>query len=145
MVFQPTEGSDFSIVGLSALTQAMVEEGLVALVRKVYRKGTNPRLGILVPEDNNAGQRVLVYIQTPYMDDLRHFQFAPLWNDKTAPTDDQLAAMDGLIDSMMLPEKYDEKIINPNQQYLFKCLTQRALNPSKGISGCIQILSFCND
>ena len=58
MVFQPTEGIDFSIVGLSALTQAMVEEGLVALVRKVYRKGTNPRLGILVPEDNNAGQRV---------------------------------------------------------------------------------------
>ena len=104
MVFQPTEGSDFSIVALSALTQAMVEEGTVALVRKVYRKGTNPRLGILVPEDNEAGQRVLVYIQTPYMDDLRHFQFAPLWNDKTRPSAEQLEAMDQLIDSMMLPE-----------------------------------------
>merc|ERR1719167_473278 len=38
MVFQPTEGNNFSIVGLSALTQAMVEERMVALVRKVYRK-----------------------------------------------------------------------------------------------------------
>ena len=74
MVFQPTEGNDFSVVGLSALTQAMVEERMVALVRKVYRKGTNPRLGILVPEDDASNRRVLVYIQTPYMDDLRHFQ-----------------------------------------------------------------------
>ena len=76
--------------------------------------------------------------QVPYSDDLRQFQFAPLWNDTTRPSGDQLEAMDQLIDSMMLPSESgndvnSDKIINPHQQYLYNCLTQRALNPSKGV------------
>ena len=44
----------------------------------------------------------LVYIELPFMEDMRHYEFAPVFNDECKPTDQQLAAMDQLVDSMML-------------------------------------------
>ena len=50
LVFQPVDGDEFSGKALSALYEALVEEKMAAVVRKVYRQGTAPRLGALIPE-----------------------------------------------------------------------------------------------
>ena len=80
----------------------------------------------------------MAFVELPFSEDLRHYQFAPLWTDKSL-SDDQLGAVDDLIDSMMLPTSEEDpdgavdtaKILNPYYQHLYKCLTRRALNPSK--------------
>merc|ERR1719414_189247 len=56
MIFQPTEGNDYSISAMSALVKAMLAEGVAAIVRKVYRKGLVPRLGVLIPEVDKQRQ-----------------------------------------------------------------------------------------
>jgi hypothetical protein len=39
------------------------------------------------------------------MEDIRTYNFAPLWNEKVKPTDEQLNAVDGLIDSLLINEE----------------------------------------
>ncbi|XP_031813946.1 X-ray repair cross-complementing protein 5 isoform X3 [Sarcophilus harrisii] len=84
----------------------------------------------------------LVYIQLPYMEDLRQYLFSSLRiNKKCIPTEAQLSAVDALIDSMSLVNRDDDedtledlfqtsKIPNPQFQRLFQCLLHRALHPS---------------
>lgn len=50
MVFQPIEGDEHSATALSSVSYALHDLAMVAIVRKVYRNNTCPRLGILVPE-----------------------------------------------------------------------------------------------
>uniref|UniRef100_A0AAY4AVH0 Ku domain-containing protein n=1 Tax=Denticeps clupeoides TaxID=299321 RepID=A0AAY4AVH0_9TELE len=82
----------------------------------------------------------LIYVQLPYMEDLRQFQFGSLENNKKfAPTEEQLAAVDSLIDTMMLVEESEggvmedlfkvNNIPNPQFQRLFQCLHHRGVNP----------------
>ncbi|XP_064419967.1 X-ray repair cross-complementing protein 5 isoform X4 [Latimeria chalumnae] len=81
----------------------------------------------------------LMYVQLPYMEDLRQFTFASLKNNKKCQnSEDQLSAMDSLIDSMSLVwddgEEMDDlfkvnKIPNPQFQRLFQCLQHKAFNP----------------
>ena len=41
-----------SLSSLSALVNAMNEDNVVAVVRRVYRAGTAPKLGVLIPEED---------------------------------------------------------------------------------------------
>ncbi len=44
----------------------------------------------------------------PFMEDIRYFNFAPLFNDIIKPSDEQLQAVDKLIDAMTVEDpKYD--------------------------------------
>merc|ERR1712150_84181 len=83
MMFKPVD-SNYSKLALSSLVEAMVREEMVAIVRRVYQKNSGPKLAALIPEDSiNAEQeeiRSLVYIELPYSEDLRNYQFPPLWN-----------------------------------------------------------------
>ena len=158
MMFKPVD-SNYSKLALSSLVEAMVREEMVAIVRRVYQKNSGPKLAALIPEDSiNAEQeeiRSLVYIELPYSEDLRNYQFPPLWNSvnnvqtqsiKNEPTQDQLTAVDSLIDNMMLESEGHEEdeeeegclktetLLNPYYQHLYQCLTSRALNPAKGRS-----------
>jgi hypothetical protein len=36
----------------------------------------------------------------PFMEDIRYFSFAPLFNESVKPSDEQLAAVDNLITAM---------------------------------------------
>ena len=157
-VFKPAVDSQYSISALSSLVEAMVREEMVAIVRQVYCKNGPPRLGALIPE-NIVGEdgeeiRTLVYVELPFAEDLRNYQFPPLWSssvddkniqpNKGDPSEEQLKAVDELIDSMMLSsdetnerESTDintENLMNPYYQHLYNCLTSRALNPAKGRS-----------
>ena len=46
----------------AALTRAMCESKFALVVRKVYRKGSTPRLGLLIPEErlNDDGEMKIV-------------------------------------------------------------------------------------
>ena len=144
MTFQPVEDDDNSATALSALAFALQDLEMAAVVRRVYRNGSCPRLGVLVPEyspdeEEGVDRLSLIYVELPYMEDVREYQFAPVHSDKVRPSDDQLSAVDGLIDSMMLTGGGDgqgdllatETILNPGYQYLYSCLTHRATRPGQ--------------
>ncbi|XP_056286454.1 X-ray repair cross-complementing protein 5 [Pseudoliparis swirei] len=126
-------------VALSALIRALDELDMVAIVRYAYDRRSNPQVGAAFPcikKDHEC----LIYVQLPFMEDLRHFSFPSLENNKKfTPSDAQLSAVDSLIDSMMLSEENDNgeqedmfkvhHIPNPAFQRHFQCLHHRAVSP----------------
>ena len=143
MTFQPVQDDDNSATALSALAFALLDLEMAAVVRRVYRNNSCPRLGILVPEyspdaEEGLDRLSLVYVELPYMEDVREYQFAPVHSDKVRPSEDQLSAVDGLIDAMMLTGGdgqgdllATETVLNPGYQYLYSCLTHRATRPGQ--------------
>ncbi|XP_015214713.2 X-ray repair cross-complementing protein 5 isoform X1 [Lepisosteus oculatus] len=137
-VFAP-KGDEHAAVALSALIHALDELQMVAVVRYAYDKRANPQVGAAFPCIKDKYE-CLMYVQLPYMEDLRQFIFPSLENSKKfALSEEQLSAVDSLIDSMMLVEEEDgetadlfkvNKMANPQFQRLFQCLHHRALNPS---------------
>uniref|UniRef100_A0A8D1GUT4 X-ray repair cross-complementing protein 5 n=1 Tax=Sus scrofa TaxID=9823 RepID=A0A8D1GUT4_PIG len=129
-------------VALSSLIHALDELDMVAVVRYAYDKKANPQVGVAFPYIKDAYE-CLVYIQLPFMEDLRQYMFSSLKNNKKCtPTEAQLSAVDSLIDSMCLVKKDEEegtiedlfptvKIPNPQFQRLFQCLLHRALHPQE--------------
>ncbi|KAM9038730.1 X-ray repair cross-complementing protein 5 isoform X1 [Sarcophilus harrisii] len=128
-------------VALSSLIHALDQLDMVAIVRYAYDRRSNPQVGVAFPFIKQAYE-CLVYIQLPYMEDLRQYLFSSLRiNKKCIPTEAQLSAVDALIDSMSLVNRDDDedtledlfqtsKIPNPQFQRLFQCLLHRALHPS---------------
>uniref|UniRef100_A0A8C5HLZ9 X-ray repair cross-complementing protein 5 n=1 Tax=Gouania willdenowi TaxID=441366 RepID=A0A8C5HLZ9_GOUWI len=135
----PGKDDEHAAVALSALIQALHELQMVAIVRYAYDRRSNPQVGAAFPcikQDHEC----LMYVQLPFMEDLRHFTFPSLENNsKFTPSDEQLSAVDSLIDSMMLVEEDEDgkqkdifkvhDIPNPAFQRLFQCLHHRAVNP----------------
>uniref|UniRef100_A0A667YT78 X-ray repair cross-complementing protein 5 n=1 Tax=Myripristis murdjan TaxID=586833 RepID=A0A667YT78_9TELE len=125
-------------VALSALIQALDKLNMVAIVRYAYDRRCNPQVGAAFPCIKQTYE-CLVYVQLPFMEDLRQFSFPSLENKKFTPSESQLAAVDSLIDSMMLVEEDENgqkedmykvhEIPNPAFQRLFQCLHHRAVNP----------------
>jgi hypothetical protein len=115
----------------------MVELDVVAVVRKVYRKNAAARLGVLCPEQDRPGHTVLAYVELPFAEEVRDLSFPSL----PGPGEEQLSAVDDLIDVMMLTQgegedrveaMRPEETLNPSYQYLYQVLTDRALRP-----GCL--------
>ncbi|KAF6362412.1 X-ray repair cross complementing 5 [Rhinolophus ferrumequinum] len=129
-------------VALSSLIHALDELDMVAIVRYAYCKNSNPQVGVAFPYIKDTYE-CLVYVQLPFMEDLRQYMFSSLKNNKKfIPTEAQLSAVDALIDSMSLVKEDEEegriedlfpntKIPNPQFQRLFQCLLCRALHPQK--------------
>ncbi|XP_058388942.1 X-ray repair cross-complementing protein 5 [Diceros bicornis minor] len=129
-------------VALSSLIHALDELDMVAIVRYAYDRRANPQVGVAFPYIKEAYE-CLVYVQLPFMEDLRQYMFSSLKsNKKYTPTEAQLNAVDALIDSMSLVKKDEEentiedlfpttKIPNPQFQRLFQCLLHRALHPQE--------------
>ncbi|CAM5146935.1 unnamed protein product [Eretmochelys imbricata] len=129
-------------VALSALIHALDELDVVAIVRYAYDRRSNPQVGVAFPCIKDAYE-CLIYVQLPYMEDLRQYMFSSLKNNKKyAPTEDQLSAVDSLIDSMSLAYEDDDgettedifkpsKIPNPQFQRLYQCLQHKAFHPDK--------------
>ncbi|KAL6043050.1 hypothetical protein STEG23_014245, partial [Scotinomys teguina] len=129
-------------VALSSLIHALDELNMVAIVRYAYDRRANPQVGVAFPYIKDAYE-CLVYVQLPFMEDLRQYMFSSLKNNKKCtPTEAQLSAIDDLIDSMSLVKKSEEedtiedlfptsKIPNPEFQRLFQCLLHRVLHPQE--------------
>ncbi|XP_005049501.1 PREDICTED: X-ray repair cross-complementing protein 5 [Ficedula albicollis] len=127
-------------VAFSALVRALDELKVVAVVRYAYDRRCNPQVGVAFPYIKDAYE-CLIYVQLPYMEDLRQYVFSSLKNSKKCiPTADQLSAVDSLIDSMNLVHEDGEtfedlfkpsKIPNPHFQRLYQCLQHKAFHPDK--------------
>ncbi len=52
-----------------------------------------------------------MYIELPFMEDVREYEFAPVYNDQVRPNQEQLDSVDGLIDSMMLSTEDDRSVV----------------------------------
>ncbi|XP_024073711.2 X-ray repair cross-complementing protein 5 isoform X2 [Terrapene carolina triunguis] len=129
-------------VALSALIHALDELDVVAIVRYAYDRRSNPQVGVAFPCIKDAYE-CLIYVQLPYMEDLRQYMFSSLKNNKKCtPSEDQLSAVDSLIDSMSLVYEDDDgettedifktsKIPNPQFQRLYQCLQHKAFHPDK--------------
>ncbi|NXM15672.1 XRCC5 protein, partial [Ploceus nigricollis] len=127
-------------VAFSALVRALDELNVVAVVRYAYDRRCNPQIGVAFPYIKDAYE-CLIYVQLPYMEDLRQYVFSSLKNGKKCiPTVDQLSAVDSLIDSMNLVHEDGEtfedlfkpsKIPNPYFQRLYQCLQHKAFHSDK--------------
>ncbi|XP_069554708.1 X-ray repair cross-complementing protein 5 [Brachyistius frenatus] len=135
----PAKDDEHAGVALSAFIRALDELKMVAIVRYAYDRRSNPQVGAAFP-CIKRDHECLMYVQLPFMEDLRQFAFPSLENNKKfTPSDTQLSAVDSLIESMMLVEE-DESgepkdllkphhISNPAFQRHFQCLHHRAVNP----------------
>ncbi|XP_009321815.1 PREDICTED: X-ray repair cross-complementing protein 5 isoform X2 [Pygoscelis adeliae] len=123
-----TEAKCFSVLGFSRSSQ----------IQRHYYMG-NQVLKVFAAKDDEC----LIYVQLPYMEDLRQYIFSSLKNNKKCiPTADQLSAVDSLIDSMNLIYEDDDgetfedlfkpsKISNPHFQRLYQCLQHKAFHPNE--------------
>ncbi|XP_043550467.1 X-ray repair cross-complementing protein 5 [Chiloscyllium plagiosum] len=131
---------EHAAVALSALIHALQELDMMAIVRYIYDRRSNPQVGVAFPMIKDKYE-CLVYIQLPFMEDLRQFTFISLKNSKRGTaSEEQLSAVDALIDSMSLVvddgEEIEDlfkvsKIPNPHFQRLFQCLHFKAFQPDK--------------
>ncbi|XP_023235684.1 X-ray repair cross-complementing protein 5-like [Centruroides sculpturatus] len=130
---------------LSAFIQALYETSMVAVVRYVYSANSPPKLGFLSPRIKKEYE-CLVFIQLPFMEDLRHYTFSSLdANAKNLPTDEQTSIIDKLITEMDLSIVTNDdgteeeelfkssQTINPYLQRYFQCLQHRALKPESSL------------
>ncbi|NWY55072.1 XRCC5 protein, partial [Chionis minor] len=129
-------------VAFSALVHALDELKVVAIVRYAYDRRCNPQIGVAFPYIKDTYE-CLIYVQLPYIEDLRQYIFSSLKNNKKCiPTADQLSAVDSLIDSMNLVCEDDDgetfedlfkptKIPNPHFQRLYQCLQHKAFHPNE--------------
>ncbi|XP_066268774.1 X-ray repair cross-complementing protein 5-like [Branchiostoma lanceolatum] len=139
--FVAEEGDEPAAVALSAFIHALYETNMVAIVRYVYNKNSAPKVAFLSPHIK-PNYECLLCIMLPFMEDMRKYTFSSLHpNNKNLPSDDQLSAVDDLIDNMnlVMPEKDEDGkqqqylkpklTFNPHLQRLYQCLSARALNP----------------
>jgi len=141
-VFLPNEDDENSLHALSSLSHAMIEMGMVAIVRRVYSKASAPRLGVLLPEEDDEGGVYLAYVELPFMEERRELQFPSLDDPKRPLSEEQLDAIDDLIVNMDLEAQSveegetvfmvePENELNPQYQYLYQALTSRSLYPGR--------------
>ncbi|KAL1438111.1 hypothetical protein MTO96_048203 [Rhipicephalus appendiculatus] len=133
------KGDESAGAALSALIQALKKSKMVAIVRYAFSDKSAPRMGFLSPRIKERYE-CLVFIQLPYMEDLRRFTFLPLDTNKdNIPTDTQLSLFDDLIAAMDLtavdidgePEELfkSSQTSNPYLQRLYQCIQHRAMHP----------------
>ncbi|KAH9487958.1 X-ray repair cross-complementing protein 5 [Bulinus truncatus] len=146
-------------IALSALINAMYETNSVAIARRVYAANSAPRIGCLFPHIK-AKYECLFWVELPFAEDLRTFTFGSLpfsedvaVNKKYKPTDEQLQAVDSLIDSMDLTDALEDEdgnaeealkpksTFNPYFQRVYQCLQHRVLNPDDPLPELSPIVS----
>ncbi|CAN7998908.1 unnamed protein product, partial [Ixodes hexagonus] len=137
------KGDESAEAAMSALIQALDKSKMVAIVRYAFSEKSSPRMGFLSPRIKDEYEAsCLVFIQLPYMEDLRRFTFAPLdANKDNVPTEVQLSIFDDLIAAMDLSETEvngepqelfkSSQTCNPYLQRFYQCVQHRALHPKE--------------
>ena len=139
--FAPMPNSPESATALHALIHALYETDNVIIVRYVGRNNQKPCLGVCWPSVDDEGL-CLYYSDLPFMEDVRHYPFAPLaTTEDTIPSKNQLDAAAALIDALDLMnaqvdedgepcEALDPELtFNPVLQYFYQVLQHRAIHP----------------
>lgn len=102
----------YSQLAFSSIVRAMREGKVVAIARLVTRDGMDPKMGLLIPQDQE-GVDCFLWLQMPFADDVRKYVFPalenlvskkgePITKHPFLPTEEQLEAMDDFVDQMDL-------------------------------------------
>jgi ATP-dependent DNA helicase 2 subunit 2 len=138
--FHPQPGDEAAATAVCSLAEALYEQDRVAVVRYVSRKNAAPKVGILMPHIKSE-YVALLFVQIPFREDIRPYQFPNFMARGGGPTAEQLRAMDAFIDQMDLTQAMadDEgstaealqpkQTFNPVIQHIYQCLHHRAMNP----------------
>uniref|UniRef100_A0A8C0NUC0 X-ray repair cross-complementing protein 5 n=1 Tax=Canis lupus familiaris TaxID=9615 RepID=A0A8C0NUC0_CANLF len=137
------EGKCFSVLGFCRSSQVHRRYFMGNQVLKVFAAKDDEAAAVALSSLIHDVYECLIYVQLPFMEDLRQYMFSSFKNNKKCtPTEAQLSAVDALIDSMSLIKKDEKddtiedlfptsKIPNPQFQRLFQCLLHRALHPQE--------------
>uniref|UniRef100_A0A1B6EAK7 Ku domain-containing protein n=1 Tax=Clastoptera arizonana TaxID=38151 RepID=A0A1B6EAK7_9HEMI len=133
--FVPQPDDEEAAVAFAAVVKALYDLDLAFIVRKVYRNGTIPMLGAMIPkiEDDHY---ILLFLEIPFKQDNKKVNIPSLRYVKS--TEEQISCIDRLITSMDLtnPEIFEEdeepyapeKLIDPFKQHVDKCIVMKALH-----------------
>jgi ATP-dependent DNA helicase 2 subunit 2 len=139
-IFVAEPGKLLAASCLAALIDAMVELEQVLVARFVPRKNAAPKIVALIPHAPSSAQGDNFYAlwsqQLPYEEDVRNYEFAPLKTRKCAPTGEQQALADKLVDSLSIrDDKADEvgACFNPVVRRFFHAVSLRALDESAAV------------
>ncbi|XP_077286689.1 X-ray repair cross-complementing protein 5 Ku80 [Arctopsyche grandis] len=132
------KGDENATIALDALVTTLERLNLVAIVRKVYNKSTAPHMNVLFPNVDDD-YKCLSMINLAYKEDYRYMAFPSLNKKKYIANDDQIKAIDDLIDSMDLSavDEYGreflslENSVNPVIQHFFDTISHRARHPDE--------------
>ncbi|XP_031773887.1 LOW QUALITY PROTEIN: X-ray repair cross-complementing protein 5 [Apis florea] len=127
-----------------SLVQAMHETNSVAIVRKVFRNNSTPRMVALFPcIDIPDEPWCLIEIELAFAEDRRLMESRPMKSIIKQLSNEQNEAVDNLINSVMLNDIQDSYEVDGNQYFLPGCvpnpaiqhrwhiLSYRAINPDK--------------
>jgi len=140
--FVPQPDDEHAAVAFSAFCHALEEKGVVAIIRLKTQKNYNPKIGFLVPHIKSKHES-LTFVALPFNEDLRQYMFSSLDTEKNKPSDEQLIAVDGLIDGMnLIHEDISEdddvvelfkprETLNPVIQRQCQCVLSRVLDPEE--------------
>lgn len=140
-VVVPQKDNPKSAKLFSVLVNKLIQKDYFMLARKVYRKGTKPLIVGLFPQKKDEGV-CLVMIEMPFAENIQRCRFGKLRSKKsTKPSDEQMTAMENLINAMDLTNAIDdesgiteaftvESSLNPFQQHICRTISKRALNPT---------------
>ncbi|POW01450.1 hypothetical protein PSTT_12536, partial [Puccinia striiformis] len=143
-----------SQITFSALVRTLHDENCAALARYVSTSATaEPKLVILIPVVEST-IRYFLFVQVPFMEDLREYDFAPLpsvsiptgrgVNQQHVPTEEMQGAMDDLVDQMDLSAQHHsatsdgrtppwlvlEDTCNPAVHHVKNCVLHRLSHPT---------------
>ncbi|VVC41107.1 Ku70/Ku80, N-terminal alpha/beta,SPOC-like, C-terminal domain,Ku70/Ku80 C-terminal arm,von Willebrand [Cinara cedri] len=129
-IFKP-DVNDF--IAFNSIFKAMVEREEIMIVRKVYCANSMPNIGAMFPQTEDD-ENYFVYVNLPYAEDEHLFKLPSLKLFK--PNAEQKIAVHGLINAMDLDDDEDELFLpentyNPELQYMYYCIVQKAINKDK--------------
>ncbi|KAL1921828.1 uncharacterized protein VTP21DRAFT_10470 [Calcarisporiella thermophila] len=149
-VVLPQAGDTGASLLLSALARALDEKEMLAVARYVRIADAPPKVGVLYPEVRGTAH-CLFFAQTPFAEDVRRYNFAPLdrvitrsgkilKEHERLPTEEMLEKAEAFVKAWDLtelnadeqgnPTEYlaPEHVVNPTYHYLSQCIQLRALN-----------------
>lgn len=134
----PQATCEQSIRMLNSLGTVMIENEMVMIGRRVRQLRGKPTLYALFPMRHDEYQSIYFHmIELIFAENKLEFYFPDLTAKKYQPNEDQVAAIDSLIDSMNLMtaddgmEAFDmDRTLNPSKQFMYRVISARAMDPS---------------
>ncbi|XP_012287343.1 X-ray repair cross-complementing protein 5 isoform X2 [Orussus abietinus] len=126
-----------------SLLRAMIKKEMVAIVRKIYRKNSGPKMGVLIPHMESNKPWCFIHIQLGFAKNQRIVRPKPTKSYANRISQEQDEALDDLIQAMMISDSEisEDKNITyePGSlpllkvQHFWNVLSHRALNPDKAL------------
>lgn len=127
-----------SIHMLNSLGSVMEERDMVMIARRVRQKAAKPALMALFPMRHDEHQTIYFHmIELIFSENMLEFYFPDLTAKKYQANEEQIEAIDALIDSMDLMTADDgmeafalDRTLNPAKQFMYRVISARAMDPN---------------